>query len=125
MSSPCLLRAATLAGAALLLLAAAGCDRAPDVVRIGVAQPLSNGLAPLGQDMVNGARMAVDEIDAADGVNLRGRHVRLALVLADDKGSVDAGDAAARKLVDEDVEVAIADLNSGVSIHAAPIYAAA
>ncbi|MFL6630245.1 MAG: branched-chain amino acid ABC transporter substrate-binding protein [Vitreoscilla sp.] len=124
MTSTCLLRAATLAGATVLLVAA-GCDRVPDVVRIGVAQPLSNGLAPLGQDMVNGARMAVDEINAADGVNLRGRHVRLALVLADDKGSVDAGDAAARKLVDEDVEVAIADLNSGVSIHAAPIYAAA
>lgn len=118
------LRGAALAGAAALL-ACAGCDRAPDVVRIGVAQPLSNGLAPLGQDMVNGARMAVDEINAADGVNMRGKHVHLALVVADDKGANDAGDAAAHKLVDEDVEVAIADLNSGVSIHAAPVYAAA
>ncbi len=117
-------RAAALAGIAGLL-AVAGCSRTPDVVRIGVAQPLSNGLAPLGQDMVNGARMAVDEINAADGVNVRGKRVRLALVVADDKGSDDAGDAAARQLVDEDVEVAIADLNSGVSIHAAPIYAAA
>jgi branched-chain amino acid transport system substrate-binding protein len=107
------------------LLAAAGCSRVPDVVKIGVAQPLSNGLAPLGKDMVNGARMAIDEINAADGVNVRGKRVHLALVVADDQGSNDAGDAAARKLVDEDVEVAIADLNSGVSIHAAPIYAAA
>jgi branched-chain amino acid transport system substrate-binding protein len=122
--SACSLRAAALAGVATLI-AAAGCGRVPDVVRIGVAQPLSNGLAPLGQDMVNGARLAVDEINAADGVNLRGKHVRLSLVLADDKGTNDAGDAAARQLVDEDVEVAIADLNSGVSIHAAPIYAAA
>jgi len=118
------LRAAALAGVATLM-AAAGCGRIPDVVTIGVAQPLSNALAPLGQDMANGARMAVDEINAADGVNLRGKHVRLALVLADDKGTNDAGDAAARQLVDADVEVAIADLNSGVSIHAAPIYAAA
>jgi branched-chain amino acid transport system substrate-binding protein len=124
MTSALLLRGAALAGA-VALLACAGCDRAPDVVRIGVAQPLSNGLAPLGQDMVNGARMAVDEINAADGVNMRGKHVHLALVVADDKGANDAGDAAAHKLVDEDVEVAIADLNSGVSIHAAPVYAAA
>jgi branched-chain amino acid transport system substrate-binding protein len=107
------------------LLAAAGCGRVPDVVKIGVAQPLSNGLAPLGQDMVNGARMAIDEINAANGVDVGGKRVRLALVTADDKGANEAGDAAARKLVDEDVEVAIADLNSGVSIHAAPIYAAA
>ena len=117
-------RAATLAGIGLLL-AVAGCGRVPDVVRIGVAQPLSNGLAPLGQDMVNGARMAIDEINAAQGLDVRGKRVRLELVVADDKGTNEAGDAAARKLVDEDVEVAIADLNSGVSIHAAPIYAAA
>ena len=97
----------------------------PDTVRIGVAQPLSNGLAPLGQDMVDGARLAVDEINAGDGVNVGGKHVRLELVVADDQGSNEAGDAAARKLVDAGVEVAIADLNSGVSIHAAPIYAAA
>ncbi len=124
MHSSCFARAAALASIACLL-AAGGCSGTPDVVKIGVAQPLSNGLAPLGQDMVNGARMAVDEINAADGVNVRGKRVRLALVVADDQGTNDAGDAAARKLVDEDVEVAIADLNSGVSIHAAPIYAAA
>ena len=122
MRPPCFARLAVLAGIGCLL---AGCSRVPDVVKIGVAQPLSNGLAPLGQDMVNGARMAVDEINAADGLNVRGKRVRLALLVADDKGTNEAGDAAARKLVDEDVEVAIADLNSGVSIHAAPIYAAA
>ena len=124
MNAPRFARAATLAGLGVLL-AAAGCSRIPDVVKIGVAQPLSNGLAPLGKDMVDGARMAIDEINAADGVNVRGKRVHLALVTADDQGSNEAGDAAARKLVDEDVEVAIADLNSGVSIHAAPIYAAA
>ncbi len=115
---------ATLAGLGSVTLLG-GCDRTPDVIKIGVAQPLSNGLAPLGQDMVNGAQMAVDEINKAGGVNVRGKHVSLALVSADDKGTNEAGDAAAHKLVDEDVEVAIADLNSGVSIHAAPIYAAA
>ncbi len=112
---------ATLAGLGTLLCLG-GCDRIPDVVKIGVAQPLSNGLAPLGQDMLNGAQMAVDEINAAGGVNVHGKHVQLALVSADDKGTNEAGDAAAHKLVDEGVEVAIADLNSGVSIHAAPIY---
>jgi branched-chain amino acid transport system substrate-binding protein len=103
----------------------AGCDRTPDIVKIGVAQPLSGPLGALGQDLLNGAQMAVDEINAAGGVNVGGKHVKLAIDSADDKGRDDAGDAAAHKLVDDGVEVAIADLNSGVSIHAAPIYAAA
>jgi branched-chain amino acid transport system substrate-binding protein len=103
----------------------AGCDRTPDVVRIGVAQPLSGNLGALGQDLLNGAQMAVDEINAAGGVNVHGKRVNLAIVSADDKGTNEAGDVAARKLVDDGVEVAIADLNSGVSIHAASIYAAA
>ena len=117
-------RVALLAGLGSLVFLG-GCDRTPDVVRIGVAQPLSSGLAPLGQDMVNGAAMAIKEINDAGGVNVHGKHVKLELVTADDKGTNEAGDAAAHKLVDEGVEVAIADLNSGVSIHAAPIYAAA
>ena len=102
-----------------------GCDRTPDVVKIGVAQPLSGPLGALGQDLLNGAQMAVDEINAAGGVNVGGKKVKLAIDSADDKGNNDAGDAAANKLVADGVEVAIADLNSGVSIHAAPIYAAA
>jgi branched-chain amino acid transport system substrate-binding protein len=117
-------RCAALVGFASLAFVA-GCDRTPDVVKIGVAQPLTKGLAALGQDLVRGTQMAVDEINAAGGVNIGGKHVKLAVVTADDQGDNTAGDAAAHKLVDEDVEVAIADLNSGVSIHAAPIYAAA
>jgi branched-chain amino acid transport system substrate-binding protein len=103
----------------------AGCDRTPDTLKIGVAQPLTKGLSALGQDMVNGAKMAVDEINAAGGVNINGKKVQLAVDAADDQGDTAAGDAAAKKLVADGVEVAIADLNSGVSIHAAPIYAAA
>lgn len=117
-------RFATLAGVALVALVA-GCSRTPDVVKIGVAQPLSSGLAPLAQDMVNGAQLAVNEINGAGGVNIDGKSVKLEIVVADDKGTNEGGDAAAHKLVDEGAEVAIAHLNSGVSIHAAPIYAAA
>jgi branched-chain amino acid transport system substrate-binding protein len=119
-----LARACALAGIAGVA-SLTGCDRTPDVVRIGVAQPLSGDLGPMGQDLLNGAQMAVDEINAAGGVIVRGKAVKLEIVAADDKGSDAAGDAAAHKLVADDVEVAIADLNSGVSMHAAPIYAAA
>jgi len=118
-------RVAVLAAVGSAAAVLAGCNGAPDTVKIGVAQPLSGNLGALGQDLLNGAKMAVDEINAAGGVNVHGKQVKLTIVSADDKASTEAGDAAAHKLVDEGVEVAIADLNSGVSIHAAPIYAAA
>jgi branched-chain amino acid transport system substrate-binding protein len=119
-----LARVAAFAGVGSVALVA-GCGRTPDVVKIGVAQPLTSALGPLGQDMVNGAQMAIREINDAGGVNIGGKMVKLEIDTADDKGTNEAGDAAAHKLVDDGVEVAIADLNSGVSIHAAPIYAGA
>jgi branched-chain amino acid transport system substrate-binding protein len=102
-----------------------GCSREPSVVKIGVGQPLTGNLAALGQDMVNGARMAVDEINDKGGVRIGAARVKLELVTADDKADAKAGEAAAKQLVDAGVTVALAHLNSGVSIAAAPIYAKA
>ncbi|GAB1390918.1 MAG: hypothetical protein AMXMBFR78_17740 [Rubrivivax sp.] len=113
--------AVTVAAAALLGLG--GCSREPDVIKIGVGQPLSGPLAALGQDMVNGTKMAVDEINARGGVRVGGKRIKLEVVSADDKSDVEAGKVAARALVDAGVTVAIAHLNSGVSIGSAKIYA--
>src|SRR5688572_24046036 len=97
----------------------AGCDSAPGVVRIGVAQPLSGAIAAQGQDMLNGAQLAVDEINAAGGVRIGTGRARLEIVSVDDQADADAGKLAAQRLVDADVLVALAHLNSGVSIAAA------
>lgn len=113
--------AVALAAAAFL----GACSRVPDTVKIGVGQPLSGPLAPLGRDLVNGVQMAVDEINAAGGVRIRGKAVQLEVVTADDKANPEAGKEAAQALVDAGVLVAVAHLNSGVSIPTAPIYAQA
>ena len=110
---------------AVLGVALAACQRTPDVVKIGVGQPLSGPLQKLGEDMVNGARLAVDEINAQGGVLIDGSRVRLELVTADDRADALAGVEAARNLVDAGALVALAHLNSGVSIEAAPVYAMA
>lgn len=112
--------AASLLAAATLLGA---CQRAPDVVKIGVGQPLSGPLAALGRDLANGVQMAVDEINAAGGVQVDGKRVKLEVVTADDQSNPEAGLAAARTLVDAGVLVAVAHLNSGVSIPTAKVYA--
>jgi branched-chain amino acid transport system substrate-binding protein len=97
----------------------------PSVIRIGVGQPLSGPVANLGQDMLHGAQLAADDINAAGGVRVGDKSLRIEIVTADDQSDAEAGKLAAKKLVDAGVVAAIAHLNSGVSIAAAPIYAAA
>jgi branched-chain amino acid transport system substrate-binding protein len=100
-------------------------DPTPDVIKIGVGQPLSSGIGPLGQDLVDGVTLAIEEINAGGGVRVGSKRVPLEAVVADDRSDAEAGKAAAKKLVDSGVVAAIAHLNSGVSIATAPIYAAA
>jgi branched-chain amino acid transport system substrate-binding protein len=109
----------------VLAVLLAACDRAPETIRIGVGQPLSGGSMREGQDLLNGAQLAVDEINAAGGVRLGSNRARLELVAQDDKSNAEGGVAAAKALVSADVTVAIAHLSSGISIAAAPIYAKA
>lgn len=119
-------RTLAVALAAVLSLAGlAGCEKIPEVVKIGVGQPLTGNLKTLGQDLLNGAQMAVDEINAAGGVRINGTNVKLEIVSADDQANAEAGKAAAEHLVNAGVIAAIAHLNSGVSIAAAPVYAQA
>src|SRR5688572_19068807 len=87
--------AATLAA----MLLTAGCNRVPDTVKIGVAQPMSGPLAALGADMKNGVQLAVEELNAK-GFKIDGKVVTLEIVTVDDKSNADTGKAEAQKLVD-------------------------
>lgn len=110
--------AGLLASSAMLV----GCDSTPDVVKIGVAQPLSGNLSALGQDMLNGVKLAVAEINK-EGFKIKGKTVTLEVVAMDDRADAATGKEVARQLVDAGVVAVIGHLNSGVSIEAAPVYA--
>lgn len=115
-----LLASALLAGGLLT-----GCGSGvPDTIKIGVAQPLSGSLADLGQDLLNGVTLAVEELNK-QGFKVDGKPVTLEVVALDDKADPATGKAVAQQLVDAGVVAVIANLNSGVSIEAAPVYAAA
>lgn len=101
-----------------------GCDSTPSVIKIGVAQPLSGNLAALGQDLLNGVTLAVEEINK-EGYKVKGKTVTFEVVAVDDKANADIGKEVAQQLVDAGVVAVIGHLNSGVSIATAPIYAAA
>ena len=108
-----------LAGAAMLAIA--GAASAEDVVRIGHGGPISGGSAHRGKDNENGARMAVDELNAK-GVTIGGKKVRFELLAEDDAADPKQGTAAAQKLVDAKVHGVIGHLNSGTTIPASKIY---
>ena len=100
-----------------------GCNRTPDTIKIGVAQPLTGGLAALGKDMANGVQLAINELNK-EGFKLNGKVVTLEMIAMDDKANPQEGVKVAQQLVDAGVIAVIGHLNSGVSIAAAPIYAA-
>jgi branched-chain amino acid transport system substrate-binding protein len=94
----------------------------PDTIKIGVAQPLTGGLGPLGTDLLNGVKLAVDQLNK-EGFKVAGKSVTLEIVAVDDKSNPEEGKKVAQQLVDAGVVAVIGHLNSGVSIPAAPIYA--
>jgi branched-chain amino acid transport system substrate-binding protein len=110
-------------GAAAMLLA--GSVFAQDlVVKIGHVGPTSGGIAHLGKDNENGARMAIDELNAK-GVTIGGKKAKFELLAEDDAADPKQGTAAAQKLVDMKVNGVIGHLNSGTSIPASRIYSEA
>ncbi len=91
------------------------------VVKIGHVGPTSGAIAHLGKDNENGARMAIEELNAK-GVTIGGKKVKLELLAEDDAGDPKQGTAAAQKLVDSKVMGVIGHLNSGTTIPASKIY---
>jgi branched-chain amino acid transport system substrate-binding protein len=104
----------------------AGCGRdAPQsgaaVVKIGQVSPLTGPQAHLGKDNDNGARLAVEELNAK-GVTIGGAKVKFELVSEDDQADPKTGTIVAQKLVDAKVAGVVGHLNSGTSIPASKIY---
>ena len=91
------------------------------VVKIGHVAPTSGGIAHLGKDNENGARMAIDELNAK-GVTIGGKKAKFELLAEDDAADPKQGTAVANKLVDAKVNGVIGHLNSGTSIPASKIY---
>ncbi|WER45309.1 branched-chain amino acid ABC transporter substrate-binding protein [Cupriavidus sp. WKF15] len=91
------------------------------VVKIGHAAPLTGGIAHLGKDNENGARLAVEEVNKT-GLEIGGKKIKLELIGEDDAGDPKTGTAVAQKLVDAKVAAVVGHLNSGVSIPASKIY---
>ena len=91
------------------------------VVKIGHVGPTSGQIAHLGKDNENGARLAIDELNAK-GVTIGGKKAKFELLAEDDAADPKQGTAAATKLVDSKANGVIGHLNSGTTIPASKIY---
>ncbi|AVS74187.1 branched-chain amino acid ABC transporter substrate-binding protein [Paracidovorax cattleyae] len=91
------------------------------VVKIGHVGPVSGPQAHYGKDNENGARMAVEELNA-QGVTIGGKKIKFELQAEDDAADPKQGTAAAQKLCDAKVAGVVGHLNSGTTIPASKVY---
>ncbi len=108
----------TLLGAtALASLLFASTARA-DIV-IGLIAPLTGPVAAYGDQVKNGAQVAVDEINKKGGI----KGEKVVLKLADDAGEPKQGVSAANQLVGEGVHFVVGPVTSGVAVPASDVLA--
>ena len=90
-------------------------------VKIGVAGPLTGGIAHLGKDDENGVHLAIDEANAKK-IKLGGKTVNFVMDSEDDQADPKLGPTIAQKFVDAKVAGVVGHLNSGVTIPASAVY---
>jgi len=124
----------TLAVAGALALAGCGKEEPPPapkaaapapkpemIVKIGHVAPTTGPQAHLGKDNENGARMAIDDLNAKK-IEIDGKVIKFELVAEDDQADPKQGTTVAQKLVDAKVAGVVGHLNSGTTIPASKLY---
>jgi branched-chain amino acid transport system substrate-binding protein len=96
--------------------------QADEVVKIGIAGPLTGAEAHLGKDTENGARLAVQDLNR-QGISIANNHVTFELISEDDQGDPKTAVQVAQRLVDDGVKGVVGHLSSGPTIAASRIYA--
>lgn len=89
--------------------------------KVGVIGPLTGPSADFGNPMLNGIRLAVDEINAVGGYLGR----PLELVVKDDKANPDEGLKQSQALIAEKVNVTVGFCNTGVAAKSLDVFQAA
>lgn len=71
---------------------------APAAIRIGLNAELTGGIPVVGASCKNGAELAVEEVNAAGGLEVGGRKYRVELLVEDNEDKAESAAAAAHKL---------------------------
>lgn len=83
-----------------------------DTLKIGATGPLTGGAASYGNSVKKGAQVAIDEINAAGGVN----GIKLELLFQDDEADSAKAVSAFEKLMDGGMQIYMGAVTSGASV---------
>lgn len=93
---------------------------ADTVIKIGALHPLSGANAADGQQMANGAKLAVEDINANGGIKSLGG-AKLELASADSQGKPEVGQSEAQRLIQEGAVGIVGTYQSAVSANVATV----
>ena len=109
---------------ASLIATLAGCSPSvPDTLKVGMLVSQTGPYGLRGKDLLNGAQLAADEINAA-GYKIGGKTVKVEIVAVDDKGEIDGAKAGTETLLGDGVAAIIGPLNTPQAVPVIPMIAA-
>src|SRR5512135_424207 len=107
-----------IAALGICLVAFYGCAKKEDVIKIGIAGPMTGDQSKMGMDFKNGVALAVEQWNAKGGVLGK----KIEMVVEDDQHDPKQAVAIANKLVNEGAVGIVGHFNSSCSIPASKIY---
>ncbi|MBI5050385.1 MAG: branched-chain amino acid ABC transporter substrate-binding protein [Nitrospirae bacterium] len=102
----------------LILFVFSGCAKKSDVIKAGVAGPMTGDQAKMGMDFRNAVTVAVEEWNEKGGILGK----KIELIIGDDQRDPKQAVAVANKFLNQDVIGVIGHFNSSCSIPASDIY---
>ena len=90
---------------------------AADSIKLAITGPFSGGSAPMGTSMRDGAKLAIGEINAAGGITVGGKKLKIDIIERDDEAKNDRGALIGQELASmDDLSGVIGSVNTGVVI---------
>lgn len=90
---------------------------AADSVKVAITGPFTGGAAPMGASMRDGAKLAIAEINAAGGISVGGKKMKIEIVERDDEAKNERGALIAQELASmDDLSGVIGTVNTGVAM---------
>ncbi len=108
----------------LLATSLAGCKAGvPDTLKIGVIGPMTGPFGLRGKDLLDGAQLAAEEINAT-GFKIGGKPVKIEIIGMDDKADAAVAKTGAQSLLDSGVHAVIGPLLTPQAAAVIPLFAA-
>jgi branched-chain amino acid transport system substrate-binding protein len=100
---------------ALMLCALAAPTLAADTVKLALTGPYSGGSAPMGTSTRDGSKLAIAEINAAGGIQVGDKKMKIEIIERDDEAKNERGALIAQELASmSDLSGVIGSVNTGV-----------